>query len=109
MLNDSTPQSRRAFAHTSVGAALATLGAGQIKSEVVKAAPAPPSTKTKIRIGTRISPAWLRSANDADLRFLKQIGVDALDIELVMVQGYRETGSITGQALRELTDRFGAV
>src|SRR5262249_33927466 len=60
-------------------------------------------------IGTRISPAWMGSPNDADLRFLKQIGVDGLDIELVMVEGYRETGSITKQALRELTDRFGAV
>ena len=72
----------------------------------MNAAAAPPITKNRIRIGTRISPAWLRSPNDGDLRFLKQIGVDALDIELVMVKGYGETGSITRQALRELTDRF---
>ena len=49
--------------------------------------PLRPITKHRIRIGTRISPAWLRSPNDGDLRFLKQIGVDALDIELVMVKG----------------------
>src|SRR5262249_40171571 len=65
-----------------------------------------PRTKSRIRIGTRISPAWMRSQDDADLRFLKQIGVDALDIELVMVKGYRETGTITGPALRELMGRF---
>jgi mannonate dehydratase len=108
-MNDSTPQGRRAFVHTSVGAALAALGACRIDSGVADAAPPPRVAETKIRIGTRISPAWLRSPNDGDLRFLKQIGVDALDIELVMVKGYQETGSITGQALRELTDRFGAV
>ena len=108
-MSDSTPQSRRAFAHASVGAALATLGACRIDSGIVNAADAPPVTKNRIRIGTRISPAWLRSPNDGDLRFLKQIGVDALDIELVMVKGYGETGSITRQSLRELTDRFGAV
>jgi mannonate dehydratase len=108
-MNDSNPQSRRAFVHSSVGAALATLGACRINSGVADAAPAPPVARTRIRIGTRISPAWLRSPNDGDLRFLKQIGVDALDIELVMVKGYQEAGSITKQALRELTDRVGAV
>jgi hypothetical protein len=51
----------------------------------------------------------MRSQDDADLRFLKQIGVDALDIELVMVKGYRETGTITRPALRELMGRFEAV
>jgi mannonate dehydratase len=106
---DSTFPSRRAFGHASVGAALATLGACGLHSNVVNAAAAPPTGKTRIRIGTRISPAWLRSPNDVDLRFLKQIGVDALDIELVMVKGYQETGSITKEALRELTDRFNAV
>jgi mannonate dehydratase len=70
---------------------------------------APPARQSRIRIGARISPAWLRSPDDADLRFLKQIGVDALDIELVMVKGYRETGAITRSALRELMDRFDAV
>ena len=65
--------------------------------------------KNKIRIGTRISPAWLHSENDNDLRFLKQIGVDYVDIELIMVKGYQETGSITKAALHELIARFDAV
>jgi mannonate dehydratase len=71
-------------------------------------ATAKPRTRTKIRIGTRISPEWLRSADDNDLRFLKQIGVDAVDVELVMVKGYRETGRITAPALRELMNRLDA-
>ena len=65
--------------------------------------------KSSIRIGTRISPAWLQGENDNDLRFLKQIGVDYVDIELIMVKGYQETGSITTQALHELITRFGDV
>src|SRR5262249_53742393 len=73
-----------------------------------EASPQKPA-KTKIRIGTRISPPWLASKNDDDLRFLKQIGVDAVDIELVMVKGYQETGSITKPALAELISRFDAV
>lgn len=63
----------------------------------------------RIRIGTRISPAWLLSERDDDLRFLKQIGVDAVDIELIMVKGYDESGSITQAALDDLIARFAAV
>ncbi|MCH7735528.1 MAG: mannonate dehydratase [Chloroflexi bacterium] len=43
-----------------------------------------------IRIGTRISPDWLERPDD--LRFLKQIGVDYVDITLDMVEGYRQSG-----------------
>jgi mannonate dehydratase len=107
-MNDRVPQSRRAFARSSAGVALATLSALPNRSTIANEA-APPASKTKVRIGTRINAAWLRSPNDADLRFLKQIGVDALDIELTLVKGYQETGSITKQALSELMDRFGAV
>jgi hypothetical protein len=56
-MSDSTPQSRRAFAHVSAGGALATLGACRIDSGIVNAADAPPIAKNKIRVGTRISPA----------------------------------------------------
>ena len=65
--------------------------------------------QTKIRIGTRVNPAWLNSENDNDLRYLKQIGVDYADITLGMVKGYRETGCFTKSALQELIDRLGAV
>ena len=43
-----------------------------------------------MRIGTRVSPDWLDRPED--LRFLVQIGVDAVDITMDMVPGYMETG-----------------
>jgi mannonate dehydratase len=49
-----------------------------------------------IKIGTRISPDWLDRPED--LRFLKQIGVDAVDITLDICPGYAEAG---GRANRE--------
>src|SRR5262249_19435595 len=68
MPNNPTPQTRRGFARCAAGAALATMGAA------VSAGPKAPESAPKpmIRIGTRISPAWLRGPNDDDLRFLKQ-------------------------------------
>ena len=108
MSNDRHLQSRRTFACSTAATAMAALGAIPDRSPAAEPQ-ASPARKSKIRIGTRISPAWMRSQDDADLRFLKQIGVDALDIELVMVKGYRETGTITRPALRELMGRFEAV
>jgi mannonate dehydratase len=64
---------------------------------------------TNIRIGTRINRAWLRSENDDDLRFLKQIGVDYVDITMDLVEGYDETGFVTKDALRRFLDRLDAV
>jgi mannonate dehydratase len=61
--------------------------------------------KSNIRIGTRISPPWLEGGNE-HLHFLKQIGVDYVDIELVMVEGYRQSGTFTKAALHELINRF---
>ena len=40
--------------------------------------------------------------------FLKQIGVDYVDIELGMVAGYDETGCFTREALAALVERFAA-
>lgn len=45
-----------------------------------------------IRIGTRISPEWMQRPDD--LRFLKQVGVDYLDITLDMVAGYVKSGGM---------------
>ena len=60
-----------------------------------------------IRIGTRISPDWLE--RDHDLRFLKQIGVDYVDITLDMVVGYVESGGQVDRAgLARLVDRLDA-
>jgi mannonate dehydratase len=113
-MNTMPPHTRRGFVRQAVrSAAVASVAAiqGSIAADSALAQPAPPKaqTRTKIRIGTRISPEWLRGADDNDLRFLKQIGVDAVDVELVMVQGYRETGRITAPALHELVTRLDAV
>lgn len=102
-----TSMGRRDFVkQTALGAA--TLGALAGPAAAADDKPAV-RRKTKIRIGTRISPAWLRSDNDNDLRFLKQIGVDYVDITLDQVKGYQETGSFTEAALKEYIDRLGAV
>lgn len=53
-----------------------------------------------IRIGTRISPDWMERPDD--LRFLKQIGIDYVDITMDMVEGYKETG---GRIERDALDK----
>ena len=59
-----------------------------------------------IRIGTRVSPDWLDRPDD--LRFLRQVGVEYLDINFDMVEGYRESeGRIERTALRRLIERLG--
>lgn len=69
----------------------------------------PAPRKSKIRIGARINEAWMRSERDDDLRFLKQVGVDWVDIELVLVKGYQQTGSFTKADWSDLVKRFDAV
>ncbi len=99
---------RRALARHAAAAALAI---GHTTRDTAAADDAAERTRRSgsIRIGTRINPAWLRSENDDDLRFLKQIGVDYVDITLDMVEGYRQTGAFTKAALQKLIDRLGAV
>ncbi len=53
-----------------------------------------------MKIGTRISPDWLERPED--LGFLKQIGVDCVDITMPLVPGYREAG---GRLSREGLDQ----
>lgn len=61
-----------------------------------------------MRIGVRANRQSLAKGGDDYLRFLKQIGVDCIDIELGMVTGYDETGCFTRQALRDVVERFAA-
>ena len=108
-MRPSSAPTRRDFLKNS---ALGTAALGAVGGEQLTAADdtaARSKAKSKIRIGTRINPAWMRSAQDNDLRFLKQIGVDYVDIELDMIQGYRETGLITKEAFKEIRSRFDAV
>lgn len=110
-MRETAARTRRDFIRRAGGGAVALGAVTGATSDTFAADDARPQAarKTKIRIGARISPAWLRSENDNDLRYLKQIGVDYVDIELIMVQGYQETGSITKAALHELIARFDAV
>jgi mannonate dehydratase len=98
-----TPNRRQFIGTAAVGAA----SLAQRSSNPVADAQTPRTSR--IRIGTRIDPRWLGSKNDDDLRFLTQIGVDCVDIELIMVKGYQETGCITREALGDLVNRFADV
>lgn len=95
--------SRREFAcqATAAASALAAIGAAPAAET--------PKRKSKIRIGVRFNEAWLNSKNDEDLKFFKQIGVDHVDIELVLIKGYKENGVFTKADLKAFMDRLAAV
>ena len=58
-----------------------------------------------MRIGTRISADWIDRPDD--LQFLKQIGVDYVDIVLDMVPGYKEAGGRANKSgLEELVAKL---
>ena len=58
-----------------------------------------------IRIGTRVSPDWLDRPDD--LRFLRQIGVEFVDITLNMAKGYTESGGrVDRDALAQVVERL---
>ena len=61
-----------------------------------------------MRIGVRANRNTLDNRGDDYLRFLQQIGVDCIDIELGLVAGYNETGCFTRAALHDLVRRFEA-
>lgn len=54
-----------------------------------------------IKIGTRIDPTWLDRPKD--LQFLKQIGVDVVDVTLDIFPGYKRNVSIE---MRQLSLEF---
>src|SRR5690349_2431775 len=94
--------SRRDFAgRAAVAAATLAAAPGSHGAEAKK-------PKHKIRIGVRFNDAWLHSRSDEDLKFFKQIGVDHVDIELVLIKGYKESGIFTKADLRAFIDRLAA-
>ncbi len=94
---------RRQFVqHTALAAAACGLGAVQ----TVSSAHQRTAGKSKIGIGVRFNERWLRSKNDDDLRFFKQIGVDRVDVTLQLVRGYTEQGIFARSDLQELIDRL---
>lgn len=70
--------------------------------------PEAPNNKSRIRLGVRFGETWLKSPQDNDLRFFKQIGVDYADIELSLIRGYAENGIFTREDLRAFVDRLDA-
>ncbi len=55
-----------------------------------------------IKIGTRIDPSWLDRPQD--LRFLKQIGVDVVDVTLDIFPGYKETGQLHRESVERVVE-----
>lgn len=110
-MNRSNLSNRRQFVRQAVGG-VALLGAATASERTAQSAEPKeihPATKANISIGTRITPDWLDDKNDTHLKFLKQCGVDAVDIELIMVSGYRENGIFSKASLQELMARFEGV
>ena len=61
-----------------------------------------------MKIGTRISPDWLERPQD--LKFLKQIGVDVVDITMDICPGYVDAGGRANRAgLQRVVDTLDAV
>ena len=58
-----------------------------------------------MRLGTRVSADWIDRPDD--LRFLKQIGIDYVDIVLDMVAGYGDAGGRANrEGLREVVEKL---
>lgn len=106
-MRDGAGGSRRDFVkRAACGAALLAEGAvARPDSATAQEAPAP-KNKSRIRLGVRFGEAWLKSPQDKDLRFFKQIGVDYVDIELSLIRGYAEHGVFTQEDLRAFIDRL---
>src|SRR4051812_44240669 len=94
--------SRRDFANRVVAAATGLAAVSAARGTEA------PKRKSKIRIGVRFNDAWLHSKDDEDLKFFKQIGVDHVDIELVLIKGYKESGIFTKADLKAFIDRLAA-
>ena len=104
------PTSRRNFLKwTALGTA--ALGCDNVTTVQASQPDSAPHAKpnSKIRIGVRCNERWLRSNNDDDLRFFKQIGVDHVDVTLNLIKGYAENGIFTKADLHALIDRLAAV
>lgn len=57
-------------------------------------------------VGTRISPEWLERPDD--LRFLKQVGVDVVDITMSLIPGYNDTGRLGREGLERAVNLLAA-
>lgn len=96
--------SRRDFVKHAALGAVALAPAAAVKAAPHEATAA--KSKHNIRIGCRFSEYWLKSKNDEDLKFFKQVGVDYVDIELKCIKGYQENGIFAPADLKEFVSRL---
>jgi len=61
---------------------------------------------SNIQIGIRIHQGWMKNKDDNDLLFLKQIGVNHVDITLNLIKSYQEHGIFTKENLNALIRRL---
>ncbi len=57
-------------------------------------------------VSAYIHPKWFESKEDQDLHFLKQIGVDHVDVSLNLIDGYEESGTFERGDLDRLVSRM---
>jgi mannonate dehydratase len=53
-----------------------------------------------------IHPKWFESDGDEDLYYLKQIGIDHIDVSLDLIDGYEQTGLFERSDIEALVDRL---
>ena len=58
-------------------------------------------------VSAYIHPKWFESEGDQDLHYLKQIGIDHVDVSLNLIENYEETGIFERQELDALVERLG--
>ena len=61
-----------------------------------------------MRIGVRMNTHFFNSKTDEDLLFIKQIGADYVDVDLRLIDRYREDGSLSKSYLQEYVKRLDA-
>jgi hypothetical protein len=110
-MSEATQSSRREFVKRAAAGTIALGSAVSLTSQKVQAkeTAAHGKRKSNINLGVRFNANWLKSKNDDDLRFFKQIGVDHVDITLNLVRGYAENGIFTKADLQALIKRLDAV
>lgn len=58
-------------------------------------------------VSAYIHPKWFESEGDQDLHYLKQIGIDHVDVSLNLIEGYEQTGIFEPEGLNRLVERLG--
>ena len=63
-------------------------------------------SQPRMRIGVRMNAHWFNSTSDQDLLFIKQIGADYVDIDLRLIDSYKENGTFSKAELHEYIQRL---